>query len=78
MENSDDLKNKAWKAVSDEIIRQNQEDTKWYEKTWVIAVLCVFFFPVGLFLLWKNNNISMGRKIGVTAIFAIIILSKLL
>ena len=35
---------------------------KWYQQTgWVIA-LCILFFPVGLFLLWKNPFMSKSLK----------------
>lgn len=35
---------------------------KWYQQTgWVIA-LCIFIFPVGLYLLWKNPFMSKTLK----------------
>ncbi len=29
---------------------------KWYQKTWVIVLLLVFFFPAGVFLMWKEKQ----------------------
>ena len=29
---------------------------KWYQKTWVIILLLIFFFPVGVFFLWKEKK----------------------
>lgn len=50
---------------------------KWYDKTWLVIVLCIFFFPVGLYALWKNGSISKGWKIGVTAVIGLIVLAQL-
>ncbi|WP_395051595.1 hypothetical protein [Flavobacterium sp.] len=49
----------------------------WYEKTWLVVILCIIFFPVGLYALWKNSSISKGWKIGVTAIISLIVLANL-
>lgn len=51
--------------------------SKWYDKTWLVVVLCIFFFPVGLYALWKNASIAKGWKIGVTIFFALIVLVQL-
>jgi len=51
--------------------------TKWYDKTWLVIVLCIFFFPVGLYALWKNATISKGWKIGVTVVIVLIVLAQI-
>ena len=51
--------------------------SKWYDKTWLVIVLCIVFFPVGLYALWKNQSISKGWKIGVTVVIALIVLAQL-
>jgi hypothetical protein len=51
--------------------------TKWYDKTWLVIVLCIIFFPVGLYALWKNQSISKGWKIGVTVVIALIVLAQI-
>ena len=51
--------------------------SKWYDKTWLVVVLCIFFFPVGLYALWKNATISKGWKIGVTVVIALIVLAQI-
>jgi len=38
----------------------------WYDKTWLVGLLCWLFFPVGLYGLWKSERIKIGWKIGVT------------
>lgn len=52
-------------------------EQKWYDKTWLVVVLCIFFFPVGLYALWKNASIAKGWKIGVTVFFALVVLAQL-
>jgi hypothetical protein len=51
--------------------------SKWYDKTWLVIVLCIIFFPVGLYALWKNKSISKGWKIGVTVVIALIVIANL-
>lgn len=48
---------------------------QWYDKKWLVAVLCIFFFPVGLYALWKNKDISKWWKVGVTAMIALGVLT---
>lgn len=49
----------------------------WYEKTWLVVILCIIFFPIGLYALWKNSSISKGWKIGVTVFFGLIVIANL-
>jgi hypothetical protein len=51
--------------------------SKWYDKTWLVIVLCIFFFPVGLYALWKNQSISKGWKVGVTVVIALIVIAQI-
>jgi len=44
----------------------NGSQLKWYDKTWLVVLLCIFFFPVGLYALWQNSSIRRGWKIVVT------------
>lgn len=55
----------------------NNNSNAWYEKTWLVILLCVIFFPVGLYALWKNSTIGKGWKIGVTVIIALIVIANL-
>jgi hypothetical protein len=58
-------------------MEQNNTSNAWYEKTWLVILLCVFFFPVGLYALWKNSTISKGWKIGVTIFFGLAVIANL-
>ncbi|MEB3800795.1 hypothetical protein INQ45_06860 [Flavobacterium columnare] len=55
----------------------NSNSNAWYEKTWLVVILCIIFFPVGLYALWKNSSITKGWKIGVTSIIALIVIANL-
>lgn len=55
---------------------ENGEEKPWYEKTGLVILLCVLFFPVGLYALWKNSTISKFWKFGITALIAIIIITN--
>ena len=45
---------------------------KWYQKTgWIIALL-IFFFPVGLYLMWKYTNWGKKTKIVITTILVLL------
>lgn len=56
-------------------ITMENKTTKWYDNKSTVILLCIFFFPVGLYGLWQNQSISKGWKIAVTAFYALIVLS---
>lgn len=56
---------------------QNQNPNTWYEKKWLVVLLCVIFFPIGLYALWKNSSIANGWKIAVTVVIALIVIANL-
>lgn len=47
---------------------------KWYEQTWVIVLFLIFFFPVGLFLMWRYAKWPTVVKIIVTVVIAVLFL----
>ena len=55
----------------------NQIKEKWYDNNLNVIILCILFFPVGLYALWKNRFISKGWKIGVSVVFGLIIIASL-
>lgn len=50
---------------------------KWYQKTWVIILFLIFFFPVGLFLMWRYSNWNKVVKGIVTGLFCILIITNI-
>ena len=51
--------------------------TKWYTKTLWIAVLLFFFFPAGLFLMWKYSNWNKFVKWGISIFFGLVVLGMI-
>ena len=47
---------------------------KIYEKNWFIILMLVLFFPVGLFLMWKNAKWHKTVKIIISVLFAAIVI----
>lgn len=45
---------------------------KWYQKPLWIVVFLVFFFPVGIFLLWKYTNLNKTIKIIISVVSVLI------
>jgi hypothetical protein len=38
------------------------ESTRWYNKTWLVLLLCLLFFPVGFYGLWKSRRLPSPLK----------------
>ena len=53
---------------------ETQTKKKWYDYNAVVIILCLIFFPVGLYGLWKGN-MSKGVKIGLTVVISIFVLA---
>lgn len=51
--------------------------TKWYDKKGLVVLLCIVFFPVGLYALWMSRTIGKGWKIGVSVFFGLVVLSSI-
>ena len=47
----------------------------WYLKDWVIFLLLIIFFPVGVILLWMNNLYSSNTKAIATVCFGILFIA---
>lgn len=50
---------------------------KWYQKSWFTILMLIFFFPVGIYLMWKHTNWNKIVKIVITAFFALILSAAL-
>src|SRR5699024_814727 len=51
------------------------EDRKFYQTTWFIVLSLIFFFPLGLILMWRNKKFGKTARIVITVIFAFVTLS---
>ena len=48
---------------------------QWYDTTWLVIFLCIVFFPVGLYGLWKSGRFSTMWKIAGTSLVAVAIIA---
>lgn len=68
IQNSNNLK-------PEEIMEQNQSK-KWYDNKFVVHLLLVIFFPVGLYALWKTDTIAKWWKITATILIGLIVIAN--
>jgi len=54
-------------------MNQTSNETHWYDSKLAVHLLLFFFFPVGLFALWKSNTIAKWWKFGATTIVALFV-----
>lgn len=54
-----------------------QEKVQFYKKTWFIILTLIFFFPVGLYLMWVHTDWNRKAKWVITAIVALFAFSTL-
>lgn len=66
------------KDVRTEVIRSHAGPVPIYQQTWLIAILIILFFPVGLFLMWRYAAWSKTAKIAVSSIWALLALGVVL
>lgn len=46
---------------------------KWYKKTWFTVVMLIFFWPVGLVLMWVNKKFNMVVRVIISVICGFIL-----
>jgi hypothetical protein len=51
--------------------------SKWYDKTWLVTILCIIFFPIGLYALWKSNNVKTGWKVAWSIIIGLVVIASI-
>lgn len=55
---------------------ENQTELKWYQKPAGVIILLIFFFPLGLYLMWKNELWTKQTRWIVTAFIAVVIIAN--
>ena len=53
---------------------ENHKQLKWYQKPTAVIILLIFFFPVGLYLMWKNELWTKKTRWIVTGIVAVMVI----
>lgn len=49
-------------------------EKKFYQTIWFAWIMIIFFFPVGLFLLWKYKHHSLKARLAITGILLALII----
>jgi hypothetical protein len=55
---------------------ENQVELKWYKKPNGVIILLILFFPVGLYLMWKNELWTKQTRWIVTVVLAVIVIAS--
>ena len=55
---------------------ENITELKWYQKPTGVIIILLFFFPVGLYLMWKNEIWSKKTRWIVTGTIALAIIAN--
>ena len=55
---------------------ENQTELKWYQKPNGVIILLIFFFPVGLYLMWKNELWTKQTRWIVTGVLALVVIAN--
>lgn len=50
---------------------------KWYQKPVTVVLFLIFFFPIGLYLMWKNDLWSKTTRVIVSVFFGLLVLGNL-
>ena len=58
-------------------LAENPESV-WYKQTWGIILVLIFFYPVGVYLLWKYGKFQKTGKQIATACFGVLFLISLI
>ena len=55
---------------------ESQQELKWHQKPKGVIILLIFFFPAGLYLMWKNELWTKQTRWIITGIIAVLILAN--
>lgn len=47
------------------------ENVKWYNKKWFTIATLIFFFPLGLYLMWKNKHFSKKTRVIISIAYVL-------
>jgi hypothetical protein len=55
---------------------ENQTELKWYQKPIFVIILLIVFFPLGLYLMWKNELWTKQTRWIVTGVLALVVIAN--
>jgi len=71
------LKSSFKETSPEESAPLESEKLKWHEKPIIIILLLIFFFPLGLYFMWKNGMWSKSVRLILTSIFVFIVIANM-
>lgn len=67
------IKDKQENKTDNNEVNTSNSKSKFYEQTWFMWVMLIFFAPVGIFFMWKfHPEMKKNTKIILTVVFAIL------
>ena len=54
-----------------------ENQLKWYQKPVAVTLFLIFFFPVGLYLMWKHNLWNKTTRIVISVLFGLIVIANM-
>ena len=55
---------------------ENQTELKWFQKQTGVIILLILFFPVGLYLMWKNQLWTKKTRWIVSGVIAVLVIAN--
>ena len=55
---------------------ENQSELKWYQKPTSVIILLILFFPIGLYLMWKNELWTKPTRWIITGVIILLVLAN--
>jgi len=56
---------------------ENQPILKWYQKPVTVILFLIFFFPVGLYLMWKHDLWNKTTRVIVSVFFGLLVIANM-
>jgi len=57
--------------------RAINSDLKWHQKPIATILFLIFFFPIGIYLMWKNEIWTKNTRIIISIVFALLIVANM-
>jgi len=54
---------------------EEKDNLKWYQKKSTIILFLIFFFPIGLYQMWKNQIWTKTTRIVISIIFGLLLIN---
>ena len=56
---------------------ENQSEKKWHQKPTAVVLFLIFFFPVGLYLMWKNSMWNKTTRVLISIFFGLFVVKNI-